>query len=166
MFHIFFSFLSFFLNVLPEKQNLLGSNFFFLLILVCVYTVCQHGQMLIFCTIPVDHLSHPVIPTLVFLWCQFAAFAYYGITISSLSFRNLQYSSANYQFLLLHNFALLLIEILFFSWDFSFFSHIKWCRLQISLVFHLNYYYYYYSSIIRLHTKTIIISILILNWIS
>ena len=29
---------------------------------------------------PEDHLSHPVMPTLVFLLCQFAAFVYYGIS--------------------------------------------------------------------------------------
>ena len=44
--------------------------------LVCVYTICQHGWILISCTIPSVSHSHPIMPTIVFLLCQFTAFTY------------------------------------------------------------------------------------------
>ena len=45
-------------------------------ILFGTYTICQHDQIFISCTIP---SKSPFLPSLVFLLCYFAAFVYYVI---------------------------------------------------------------------------------------
>ena len=51
---------------------------FFGQILVCAYTIFTMTKLQSLAQFPIDHLSHPVMPTLVFLLCPFAAFGFYN----------------------------------------------------------------------------------------
>ena len=64
---------------------------------------------------PVDHLGNPVVSSLVLLLCQFAAFAYYVIMVSSLSPHSLHLLFvASYQFSLCIIIIIISVKVLLF----------------------------------------------------
>ena len=101
---------------------------------ICACTIYEHNQILISCMILVDYLSHPVIPTLVFLLCQFATFT----SVNHITYT--RFSSACCQFLLWSNWFLgFLFCAAIKRFNFFLFSHVRLVLCAISLICHLNY---------------------------
>ena len=103
---------------------------------------------------PVDHHAYPVVSSLIFFLCKFAAFAYYVIDLFCL-YHHIIYICwfvASYLFLLWydwslwHCFVLLLQEIQFLLQDFLFVVTSKFFSREILLVCRLKYPYSCFSS--------------------
>ena len=58
------------LSDLSQNYQKFYASHFLGQILVCVSTICQHGRILICCTIPSGLPSHPVVPSLVLLYSR------------------------------------------------------------------------------------------------